>query len=170
MSELITDLRHGNVLPSTPPVRTPSRPAVQSPPMTSSPLSPRTSRQLPQPPVTEYYTPPRLSDPPTTSFAGSVPQSPSMREDGTPITRPDFRSSRPISVPYAGGPNALDDRGLLRSTNSPRAKVGERPPIGEDMCWGCEKRVYAAEQVSNPSPSLYQLCDGLAISQAVVAI
>ena len=93
-----------------------------------------------------------------------------MREDGTPITRPDFRSSRPISVPYAGGPNALDDRGLLKSTNSPRAKVGERPPIGEDMCWGCEKRVYAAEQVSTPSPSLDQLCNDLAMSIPTVVV
>lgn len=66
--------------------------------------------------------------------------------DGTPITRPDFRSSRPISVPFSGRPADLDDRGLLRRNESPRSKVGERL-VADDHCWGCEKRVYAAEQV-----------------------
>ncbi|EIW68553.1 cysteine and glycine-rich protein [Tremella mesenterica] len=135
------DLRHNNLYSS--PSRTQSPPQSTTPSLPSlptSPLSPPRPRPLPQPP-TEFYTPPRLSDPP--------PASPTLREreDGTPITRPDFRSSRPISVPYAGGPKALDDRGLLRQGNSPRAKWGEKPLVGEEVCWGCEKRVYAAEQV-----------------------
>jgi hypothetical protein len=65
----------------------------------------------------------------------------------TPITRPNFRSSRPISVPFAGGTKALDERGLLRRGESPRSKVGERI-MAEDTCEGCGKRVYAAEQVN----------------------
>jgi hypothetical protein len=71
----------------------------------------------------------------------------STPDASTPITRPDFRSSRPISVPFAGGRKALDERGLLRRAESPRSKVGEKI-IGEDLCEGCGKRVYAAEQVN----------------------
>lgn len=74
-----------------------------------------------------------------------MPQS--QADPSTPITRPDFRSSRPISVPYAGGAKALDERGLLRRAESPRSKVGEKI-VGEDVCEGCAKRVYAAEQVN----------------------
>lgn len=71
----------------------------------------------------------------------------STPDANTPITRPDFRSSRPISVPFAGGTKALDERGLLRRAESPRSKVGEKI-MGEEACEGCRKRVYAAEQVN----------------------
>ncbi len=40
----------------------------------------------------------------------------------------------------------MDERGLLRKADSPRSKVGEIVAL-DDRCWGCEKRVYAAEQV-----------------------
>lgn len=70
----------------------------------------------------------------------------SLGRDSTPITRPNFRDSRPISVPYAGKIENFDERGLIKRTDSPRTKVGEKPMV-EDQCWGCEKRVYAAEQV-----------------------
>lgn len=79
----------------------------------------------------------------------TTPQSPPIALDAsTEITRPNFRAERPISVPYAGGVKALDERGMLMRGNSPRSKVGERMSVGEDTCWGCTKRVYAAEQVS----------------------
>ena len=66
------------------------------------------------------------------------------------FTRPNFRAERPISIPYAGGAKALDDRGMLTRGASPRSKVGEKFGGGDDQCQGCGKRVYAAEQVSDP--------------------
>jgi hypothetical protein len=50
-------------------------------------------------------------------------------------------------MPYAGGVKALDERGMLTRGNSPRSKVGEKMHMGDELCRGCEKRVYAAEQV-----------------------
>jgi hypothetical protein len=35
----------------------------------------------------------------------------------------------------------------MRRGDSPRSKIGEKVVVGEEQCWGCEKRVYAAEQV-----------------------
>jgi hypothetical protein len=43
---------------------------------------------------------------------------------------------------------SFDERGLIRRGDSPRIKIGEKVVLGEELCWGCEKRVYAAEQVS----------------------
>lgn len=51
------------------------------------------------------------------------------------MTRVNFRSPRPI-------PSGVSQAGI----GSPRAKVGAKPGF-EDRCRGCEKRVYAAEQV-----------------------
>lgn len=142
----LSDLRSANVLPSSAtstPTRTPSRP-VQSPPR-NTPLSPR-----PRPPATpDFYTPPRQSiDLPTNV---PTPQSPLRTTNGNEdveFTRPNFRAERPISVPYAGGAKALDDRGMLARGASPRSKVGDKFGGGDDKCQGCSKRVYAAEQVS----------------------
>jgi hypothetical protein len=67
------------------------------------------------------------------------------------FTRPNFRAERPISIPYAGGAKALDDRGMLTRGASPRSKVGEKFGGGDDQCQGCGKRVYAAEQVGHIS-------------------
>ena len=137
-----SDLRHSNLHPSSPastPSQTPIRRPLPSTPthMSTKPPTPRTF-----PPPTEYYTPPQLSS--------SVPVTPeyTTRDPCTPITRPNFQDPRPISVPYAGKRENFDDRGLLRRGDSPRTKVGERVVMGEEMCWGCEKRVYNAEQVS----------------------
>lgn len=162
--------------PAASPRNTPVKPLALSTsthtPVRSTPLSPR-----PVPPAQDFYTPPKIEHYPsatsvalagsgaraspygtpsavasplgnTTSTAHSAAggtDSPKTA-DGTPITRPDFRAGRPISVPFAGRQENLDDRGLLRRTESPRSKVGERL-VAEDHCWGCEKRVYAAEQV-----------------------
>jgi hypothetical protein len=49
-------------------------------------------------------------------------------------------------VPYAGKLESFDERGLIRRNDSPRSKVGEKV-LSDDMCWSCERRVYAAEQV-----------------------
>ncbi|WVQ83874.1 hypothetical protein IAT38_006018 [Cryptococcus sp. DSM 104549] len=136
------DLRHANVLPSVPPSPSPSKPKP-TPPTTPSyhrPASIQPSpspRPLPKP--TDFYVPPAPRSPPP-------PEPATPTDPSTPITRPNFREARPISVPYAGGVKALDERGLLRKGESPRSKVGERV-LGDDMCMGCEKRVYAAEQV-----------------------
>ena len=97
-------------------------------------------------PQTDYYTAPDLSERPS-STPTHESRSVELPDPSTPISRPNFRADRPITVPYAGRAEALDDRGLLRRGDSPRSKVGERPLIGEEMCWGCEKKVYAAEQV-----------------------
>lgn len=94
---------------------------------------------------TEFYTPPQLGASP--SIPRDTPTS--AADPSVPITKPDFRSQRPISVPYAGGSKALDERGLLKRADSPRSKVGEKlGGVGEDVCKGCGKRVYAAEQVN----------------------
>ncbi len=117
-------------------------------PLSPPPASPPQTARLPPspPPPTEYYTPPNLSKPPST------PEMPVYRGTGSPdpstsTTRPNFRADRPITIPYAGRAEALDDRGLSRRGDSSWSKVGERPMVGEEMCCGCEKRVYAAEQV-----------------------
>jgi hypothetical protein len=101
---------------------------------------PPTPRNLPPP--TEFYTPPQLS-----SSLPLTPELPLNRDPSTPITRPNFRDPRPISVPYAGKRESFDARGLIRREDSPRIKVGEKVVLGDENCWGCEKRVYAAEQV-----------------------
>jgi hypothetical protein len=43
---------------------------------------------------------------------------------------------------------------MLTRGASPRSKVGEKFGGGDDACQGCGKRVYAAEQVSQDTPSL----------------
>jgi hypothetical protein len=134
----LSDLRHANVLPSSSPIRTPTRPTPSQP---ATPLSPPSARR-PPPSATEFYTPPSV--PSLDAVPGPTPASPA--DPSTPITRPNFRDARPISVPFAGGAAALDERGLLRRGESPRTKVGERV-VGDEMCNGCGKRVYAAEQV-----------------------
>jgi len=140
-------LRHNNLAPT---------PVIPSSP-TTAPMSPSTSRPLPPTPTyrhsitssprpkEEFYTPPRL-DTPTTNMQIQTPTRSLSNDSDTEITRPNFRQDRPISVPFAGGTKALDERGLLRRGDSPRSKVGERLEM-DDKCWGCEKRVYAAEQV-----------------------
>jgi hypothetical protein len=90
---------------------------------------------------------PQTPDKPVSSSMSTEISSPTVTDPDTSYTRPDFRSDRPIAIPYAGGPKALDERGLLRRGDSPRSKVGQRPEGGEDCCWGCERKVYAAEQV-----------------------
>lgn len=107
------------------------------------------------PPPMDYYTAPDLSSPVApalTSAQPPLPDSPAgaavVADPATEWKRPNFRNERPIpagvsAVAAAGG---LSDRGLLRRTDSPRSKVGTRPDF-EDRCAGCEKRVYAAEQV-----------------------
>ena len=92
-------------------------------------------------PVQEFYTPPRAG---ATAVPG--PERATSPDPDTPITRPNFRDPRPISVPFAGGTKALDERGLLRRAESPRSKVGDVVRTGEE-CQGCGKRVYAAEVV-----------------------
>ena len=128
------------------PTRTPVRPP--QPPSNATPLSPRPR----PPPTTDFYTPPsRTSDLP--SVATPTPLSVRRESHGmedVEFTRPNFRAERPISIPYAGGAKALDDRGMLTRGASPRSKVGEKFGGGDDQCQGCGKRVYAAEQVSEP--------------------
>ena len=107
-------------------------------------ISPKQPTPRNLPPPTEFYTPPQLSS--------SLPLTPEVqpnRDPSTPITRPNFRDARPISVPYAGKRESFDARGLIRREDSPRIKVGEKVVLGDENCWGCEKRVYAAEQVSS---------------------
>ena len=106
-------------------------------------MSPRLPTLRTLPPPTEYYTPPQL-----TSSLPVTPDTHATRDPSTPITRPNFRDARPISVPYAGKVENFDERGLIRRGDSPRIKIGEKVVLGEELCWGCEKRVYAAEQVS----------------------
>ena len=117
-----------------------------------SPLSPRHPTPRNIPPPADYYTPPQLS-------ASSVPVTPelSTRDPCTPITRPNFQDARPISVPYSGKKGSFDERGLLKRGESPRIKVGEKVSMGEEHCWGCEKRVYVAEQVSSRCLFEFQL-------------
>ncbi|ORX36126.1 hypothetical protein BD324DRAFT_525488 [Kockovaella imperatae] len=144
------DLRHSNLHPASPastPSKTPARrplPTTPSNTTAMSPMSPKhpTPRNLPPP--ADYYTPPQLS-------SSSVPATPDYpRDPCTPITRPNFQDARPISVPYSGKRENLDERGLLRRGDSPRIKVGEKVNMGDEFCWGCEKRVYIAEQVREP--------------------
>ncbi|KAL7423364.1 hypothetical protein Q5752_002667 [Cryptotrichosporon argae] len=78
-------------------------------------------------------------------------------EPDVAVTRPDFRSERPIAVPYAGGAGALDERGLLRQGQSPRSKVGEKVVV-EDACAGCGRRVYQAEQVMAIQQKWHRWC------------
>jgi len=54
---------------------------------------------------------------------------------------------------------SFDERGLIRRGDSPRIKIGEKVVLGEELCWGCEKRVYAAEQVSMVQSTLRVLVD-----------
>lgn len=110
-------------------------PSYHRPASLTASYSPR-----PLPPSTEFYHPPPLRSTPP-------PEPATPTDPAIPITKPNFREQRPISVPFAGGAKALDDRGLLKKGESPRSKVGGRI-IGDDMCGGCGKRVYAAEQVS----------------------
>ncbi|RSH90082.1 hypothetical protein EHS25_001415 [Saitozyma podzolica] len=142
------DLRHANVLPSSSPIQTPTRPTPSQP---ATPLSPPSARR--PPPATEFYTPPSV--PSLDAVPGPTPASPA--DPSTPITRPNFRDARPISVPFAGGAAALDERGLLRRGESPRTKVGERV-VGDEMCNGCGKRVYAAEQVFAIGQKWHKAC------------
>ncbi|GFZ48975.1 hypothetical protein JCM24511_06724 [Saitozyma sp. JCM 24511] len=144
----LSDLRHANVLPSSSPIRTPTRPTPSQP---ATPLSPPSARR--PPPATEFYTPPSV--PSLNAVPGPTPASPA--DPSTPITRPNFRDARPISVPFAGGAAALDERGLLRRGESPRTKVGERV-VGDEMCNGCGKRVYAAEQVFAIGQKWHKAC------------
>ena len=114
---------------------------IRGPEMGSTPTLIRGGRPLPQPPA-DFYTPPRLD---SSGWVHSVDSQAYASADE--VTRPNFRSERPISVPFAGSPaRVLDDRGLLRRGDSPRSKVGERVLLPDD-CWGCGARVYAAEQV-----------------------
>ncbi|ORY24865.1 hypothetical protein BCR39DRAFT_545591 [Naematelia encephala] len=141
----IRDLRQANVNPTSPtasPAKTPSRSFRHRSPSPPKQLSPRPV-STPQ----DYYTPPDLSRIPQTPELALSSQASTPRDPTTPITRPNFRDPRPIAVPYAGRAEALDERGLLRRGDSPRSKVGEKVVLGEELCWGCEKRVYAAEQV-----------------------
>lgn len=139
------DLRHANHFStSSSPLRTPTRASAELTRPIATPQTPSRSSQRPLS-TTEFYTPPQLNASPAIPRDG-----PSTAADpSVPITKPDFRSSRPISVPYAGGSKALDERGLLKRADSPRSKVGEKiGGVGEDVCNGCGKRVYAAEQVN----------------------
>ncbi|OWT38808.1 cysteine and glycine-rich protein [Cryptococcus neoformans] len=146
------DLRHANVLPSipsTPPKPTPP-PSVMTPSYHRPASLTASSSPRPLPPPTEFYRPP----PPRST----PPPEPATPTDPTvPITKPNFREQRPISVPFAGGTKALDDRGLLKKGESPRSKVGGRI-IGHDMCGGCGKRVYAAEQVFSVGHKWHRWC------------
>ncbi|KAK8846578.1 hypothetical protein IAR55_005664 [Kwoniella newhampshirensis] len=146
------DLRQANVLPNITPTSSPAKPPSTL--TTPSYHRPSSLTQSPSirnlPPSTEFYTPPAPRSPPPPEHA--TPTDPS-----TPITRPNFRDARPISVPFAGGSKALDDRGLLRRGESPRSKVGERVG-GDDTCWGCEKRVYMAEQVFSVGHKWHRGC------------
>ncbi|ODN88480.1 cysteine and glycine-rich protein [Cryptococcus wingfieldii CBS 7118] len=143
------DLRHANHLPSVP--NTPPKPP---PTETSTPSYHRpagslsSARPLP-PPTTDFYVPPTAQSLP--------PESATPTDPSTPITRPNFRDQRPISIPYAGGARALDDRGLLKKGSSPRTKVGISV-AGDDLCGGCEKRVYAAEQVISVGHKWHRWC------------
>jgi hypothetical protein len=133
------------------PTRTPVRPP--QPPSQATPLSPRPR----PPPTTDFYTPPsRTSDLPSVSTPTplSVRRESHGMED-VEFTRPNFRAERPISIPYAGGAKALDDRGMLTRGASPRSKVGEKFGGGDDQCQGCGKRVYAAEQVCHFSKRIH---------------
>jgi hypothetical protein len=69
-----------------------------------------------------------------------IPARPSS-DDEPEITRVNFRAERPmpsgVSPAIASG---------LATRDSPRSKAGVSPGF-EDRCKGCEKRVYAAEQV-----------------------
>ncbi|OCF33998.1 cysteine and glycine-rich protein [Kwoniella heveanensis CBS 569] len=150
------DLRHANVLPNITPTSSPAKGTYSPNPPTPTyrlPSSVLSSAQSPQrslPPPTEFYTPPRPRTPP--------PAEPATPTDpNTPITRPNFRDARPISVPYAGGAKALDDRGLLRKGESPRSKVGDRI-AGDELCHGCDKRVYAAELVYSIGYKWHKAC------------
>nr|XP_019047676.1 cysteine and glycine-rich protein [Kwoniella bestiolae CBS 10118]OCF26606.1 cysteine and glycine-rich protein [Kwoniella bestiolae CBS 10118] len=146
------DLRQANVLPSITPTSSPARPQPPVTPSTptyrlpSSAQSPRTPLPAPK----DYYTPPRNYTPPP-------PEPATPTDSSIPITRPNFRDARPISVPFAGGSKALDDRGLLRRGESPRSKVGTRVE-GDDACRGCGKRVYAAEQVYSIGSKWHKAC------------
>lgn len=143
LSLTLADLRHANLHPGSPSaIKTPTRPTASSQPGT--PLSPSMSPTIvvrPRPSTQEFYTPPRAG---ATAVPG--PEHATSSDPDTPITRPNFRDPRPISVPFAGGAKALDERGLLRRAESPRSKVGDVVRTGEE-CQGCGKRVYAAEVV-----------------------
>ncbi|BEJ17124.1 hypothetical protein CspHIS471_0605250 [Cutaneotrichosporon sp. HIS471] len=69
------------------------------------------------------------------------PPIPPRPDDEPEVTRVNFRAERPmpsgVSPAIASG---------LATRESPRSKVGVSPGF-EDRCKGCEKRVYAAEQV-----------------------
>ncbi|WVN88830.1 uncharacterized protein L203_104044 [Cryptococcus depauperatus CBS 7841] len=147
------DLRHANVHPSilsSPPKPTPppevNLPIYHRPALLSR--SANASRTLPPP--TEFYVPPRNVSPPP-------PEPATPTNPNTPVTRPNFREQRPISVPFAGDTGALDDRGLIKKGDGPRSKVGERV-VGNDLCGSCEKRVYAAEQVFSIGLKWHRWC------------
>ncbi|WVR04265.1 hypothetical protein IAU60_001265 [Kwoniella sp. DSM 27419] len=145
------DLRHANVLPNVTPTSSPIKPMMNPPTPTYRLPSVAASPSIRNiPPPADYYTPPQAKTPPPAEPA--APSDPS-----TPITRPNFRDARPISVPFAGGSKALDDRGLLKRAESPRSKVGERVG-GEEMCHACGKRVYAAEQVYSIGSKWHKAC------------
>nr|ODO00952.1 cysteine and glycine-rich protein [Cryptococcus depauperatus CBS 7855] len=146
-------LRHANVHPSilsSPPKPTPppevNLPIYHRPALLSR--SANASRTLPPP--TEFYVPPRNVSPPP-------PEPATPTNPNTPVTRPNFREQRPISVPFAGDTGALDDRGLIKKGDGPRSKVGERI-VGNDLCGSCEKRVYAAEQVFSIGLKWHRWC------------
>ncbi|WVQ76600.1 hypothetical protein IAR50_006272 [Cryptococcus sp. DSM 104548] len=146
----VLDLRHANHLPSIP--HTPPKPSA--PPEISTPSYHRPAGSISSPrtlpPPTDFYKPPPAQSSPP-------PQPSTDRDPSTPVTRPNFRDPRPISVPFAGGPRALDERGLLKAGSSPRTKVGMSVG-GDDLCGGCEKRVYAAEQVISVGHKWHRWC------------
>ncbi|EJT49534.1 hypothetical protein A1Q1_01339 [Trichosporon asahii var. asahii CBS 2479] len=76
--------------------------------------------------------------PTTGRFGSPAPDSPSS-------VRADFRSSKPIPAGVSASTKFTTD-GVMRRADSPASKIGGRPDF-EDRCQGCQKRVYAAEQV-----------------------
>lgn len=73
--------------------------------------------------------------------ARPLPASTADTDDVPEVTRVNFRAERPMPT----GVSSAIASGLT-SKDSPRSKVGVSPGF-EDRCQGCEKRVYAAEQV-----------------------
>ncbi|GMK57394.1 hypothetical protein CspeluHIS016_0402280 [Cutaneotrichosporon spelunceum] len=164
------DLRHSNLYssPGTSPARAPPSGEQETAPL------PRLTPRPVQPPQ-EYYTPPvgmeddvfgpKSSPPkPPASKPALPPQTfpsnqtarrrtgigagitapppiPARPDEEPEVTRVNFRAERPmpsgVSPAIASG---------IASRNSPRSKAGVSPGF-EDRCKGCEKRVYAAEQV-----------------------
>ncbi|KLT46226.1 hypothetical protein CC85DRAFT_239152 [Cutaneotrichosporon oleaginosum] len=126
------DLRHSNLYSAASPGTSPARPRPSGEQETAPPprLTPRPV-QAPQ----EYYTPPAGMEEDVFGPTSSKP------DEEPEVMRVNFRAERPmpsgVSPAIASG---------LATRDSPRSKAGVNPGF-EDRCKGCEKRVYAAEQV-----------------------